>query len=54
MKKIDGKKGRGRQQLKYIESLKKWATIKSISNNFMHAADNNKVKWRVVVTNVSS
>jgi len=52
--KIDGKKSRGRQRMKYVENINNWATGKSVDNiNFLRAADD-RMRWRTMITDVCS
>ena len=53
-RKVDRRKGSGRQVQNYIESIHKWVANKTIDySNFMHARDG-KMGWRSMVTDVCS
>ena len=52
--KIEGKRGRGRPRVTYLESLNRWATEKNHSNIGFLRASEHRNEWRVIIADVCS
>ena len=52
--KIEGKRGRGRPRVTYLESLNRWVTGKNQSNVGFLRASEQRNEWRVIIADVCS
>ena len=50
--KIEGKRGRGRQRLTYLQSLNNWATNNQINNTSLLRIAENRQDWRNMIADV--